>query len=68
MRLGIIGLPGSGKTTVFNALTGSTASIGDFSGAERGRTWHRSRSLNRVSPYSPSSIAPRRSLRLRWST
>jgi GTP-binding protein YchF len=36
MRLGIIGLPGSGKTTVFNALTGSAASTGDFSGAERG--------------------------------
>ena len=36
MRLGIIGLPGSGKTTVFNALTGSAASTGDFPGAERG--------------------------------
>jgi GTP-binding protein YchF len=36
MRLGIIGLPGCGKTTVFNALTGSAASTGDFSGAERG--------------------------------
>ncbi|HYR02935.1 MAG TPA: DUF933 domain-containing protein [Syntrophobacteria bacterium] len=36
MRLGIIGLLGSGKTTVFNALTGSAASTGDFSGAERG--------------------------------
>jgi len=36
MRLGIIGLPGCGKTTVFNALTASAASTGDFSGAERG--------------------------------
>jgi GTP-binding protein YchF len=36
MRLGIIGLPGCGKTTIFNALTGSTAPTGDFSGGERG--------------------------------
>jgi len=36
MQLGIIGLPGCGKTTVFNALTGSAASTGDFSGADRG--------------------------------
>lgn len=36
MRLGIIGLPGCGKTTVFNALTGSAASTADFSGGERG--------------------------------
>ncbi len=36
MRLGIIGLPGCGKTTVFNALTGSAAPTGDFSGGERG--------------------------------
>ncbi len=31
MELGIIGLPKSGKTTVFNALTGSKAETGDFS-------------------------------------
>jgi GTP-binding protein YchF len=36
MRLGIVGLPGCGKTTVFNALTGSAAATVDFSGAERG--------------------------------
>jgi GTP-binding protein YchF len=36
MRLGIIGLPGCGKTTVLNALTGSAAPTGDFSGGERG--------------------------------
>ncbi|UCG13068.1 MAG: redox-regulated ATPase YchF [Deltaproteobacteria bacterium] len=36
MRLGIIGLPGCGKTTVFNALTGSTAQVADFSPAARG--------------------------------
>ncbi len=28
MRLGIIGLPGSGKTTVFNAIAGAHASVG----------------------------------------
>ena len=31
MKIGLIGLPGSGKTTVFNALTGSTADTGVFS-------------------------------------
>ncbi|MFP3869348.1 MAG: redox-regulated ATPase YchF [Syntrophobacteria bacterium] len=31
MRLGIIGLPGCGKTTVFNALTGNIAEVADFS-------------------------------------
>jgi GTP-binding protein YchF len=36
MRLGIIGLPGCGKTTVFNALTSSSAQISDFSTVERG--------------------------------
>ena len=36
MRLGIIGLPGCGKTTVFNALTSSSAEITDFSTAVRG--------------------------------
>jgi hypothetical protein len=36
MRLGIIGLPGCGKTTVFNALTGSAAEVADFSTAVRG--------------------------------
>ncbi|MFQ6111419.1 MAG: redox-regulated ATPase YchF [Nitrospinota bacterium] len=30
MRVGIIGLPGSGKTTLFNALTGASAPTGDF--------------------------------------
>ena len=32
MKVGIIGLPGSGKTTVFNAVTGSNAAVGAFSG------------------------------------
>ena len=31
LRLGIIGLPQSGKTTVFNALSGSHATVGDYS-------------------------------------
>lgn len=33
MDVGIIGFAGSGKTTLFNALTGSHAEIGGFSGA-----------------------------------
>ena len=36
MRLGIIGLPGCGKTTVFNALTSSSAQVAEFSAPERG--------------------------------
>jgi ribosome-binding ATPase YchF (GTP1/OBG family) len=32
MRIGIIGLPGSGKTTVFNALTRGSAESGSFGG------------------------------------
>jgi len=32
MQVTIVGLPGSGKTTVFNALTGSQAGTGGFSG------------------------------------
>lgn len=32
MQVTIVGLPGSGKTTVFNALTGSHAETGSFSG------------------------------------
>ncbi len=32
MQVTIVGLPGSGKTTVFNALTGSHAETGGFSG------------------------------------
>ncbi|MGI8478036.1 MAG: GTPase, partial [Thermomicrobiales bacterium] len=32
-KLVIIGLPGSGKTTVFNALTNADAPVGGFSGA-----------------------------------
>jgi ribosome-binding ATPase len=31
LQLGIIGLPLSGKTTVFNALSGANASVGDYS-------------------------------------
>ncbi|MBD3332053.1 redox-regulated ATPase YchF [candidate division GN15 bacterium] len=33
MKLGIIGAPQSGKTTVFNAASGQTESVGDFSQA-----------------------------------
>ncbi len=36
MRLGIIGLPGAGKTTVFNALTGSDLTVGIPSGVGLG--------------------------------
>ena len=32
MQVTIVGLPGSGKTTIFNVLTGATAEIGGFSG------------------------------------
>ena len=32
MQVTIVGLPGSGKTTVFNALTGGSAETGTFSG------------------------------------
>jgi GTP-binding protein YchF len=32
MQVTIVGLPGSGKTTIFNVLTGATAEIGTFSG------------------------------------
>ena len=34
LRLGLIGLPQSGKTTVFNALSGSKAVVGDYSTAK----------------------------------
>jgi GTP-binding protein YchF len=36
MRIGLVGFPGSGKTTVFNALTGLSAETGY--GAARGKT------------------------------
>src|SRR5689334_10647420 len=36
MKIGLVGFPGSGKTTVFNALTGQTAETGY--GAARGKT------------------------------
>src|SRR5918992_4477929 len=32
MQVTIVGQPGSGKTTVFNALTGGSAEVGGFSG------------------------------------
>lgn len=35
MEIGIAGLPGSGKTTVFNALTRSHAQVGRFSSAQQ---------------------------------
>jgi hypothetical protein len=36
MKIGLVGFPGSGKTTVFNALTGQSAETGY--GASRGKT------------------------------
>ncbi len=35
MELGIVGLPSSGKTTIFNALTGSEAEVSAFSGGKK---------------------------------
>ena len=35
MRLGILGLPASGKTTIFNALTGGNLSTGALTGGGR---------------------------------
>src|SRR5215471_14752212 len=34
MQIGIAGLPGSGKTTLFNALAHQHAQVGGYSGAE----------------------------------
>ena len=34
MKLGIIGLPQSGKTTIFNAVSGQVVAVGDYSRAE----------------------------------
>ncbi|MGB9711843.1 MAG: redox-regulated ATPase YchF [Dissulfurimicrobium sp.] len=35
MKIGIVGLPGSGKTTIFNALTGGHAETSSYSGAKK---------------------------------
>ncbi len=35
MKVGLVGFAGSGKTTVFNTLTGLTAEVGGFSGREK---------------------------------
>ncbi len=35
MELGIVGLPSCGKTTIFNALTGSEAEVSAFSGGKK---------------------------------
>ena len=35
MELGIVGLPGSGKTTIFNALTGSEAKVSSYAGGKK---------------------------------
>ncbi len=35
MKIGIVGLPGSGKTTVFNALTGSAAELSAYGSSSR---------------------------------
>lgn len=34
MKVGIVGFPGAGKTTIFNALTGLEAATGDFGGGK----------------------------------
>ncbi|HFB84155.1 MAG TPA: hypothetical protein ENJ72_05120, partial [Thermodesulfatator sp.] len=39
MKIGIIGLPGSGKTTIFNALTGRGAEL------SQAGAWHRGTNL-----------------------
>src|SRR3989304_3994969 len=36
MRVGLIGHRGSGKTTIFNVLTGQQAQVGEFSASFRG--------------------------------
>ena len=36
MKIGFIGLPKSGKTTLFNALTGSAAAVSAFSTVPQG--------------------------------
>lgn len=35
MKIGIVGLPGSGKTTIFNAITGSSADVSLASGGKK---------------------------------
>ncbi len=35
MEIGIVGLPGAGKTTIFNALTGSEAEVSAYSGGKK---------------------------------
>ena len=35
MKLGIVGLPGVGKTTLYNALTGSKAETGGYGAANK---------------------------------
>ncbi|MGQ9500270.1 MAG: redox-regulated ATPase YchF [Dissulfurimicrobium sp.] len=35
MKIGIVGLPGSGKTTIFNALTGGHAKVSSYSGVKK---------------------------------
>ncbi len=35
MKIGIVGLPSSGKTTIFNALTGSSAETSSYQGAKK---------------------------------
>ena len=50
MKIGIIGLAASGKTTLFNALTGGAASTGGY-GAARvnigAASWQRTRGWTR---------------------
>ncbi len=35
MKIGIVGLPGAGKTTIFNALTGNAADTSSYSGGSK---------------------------------
>ncbi len=63
MKLGIVGLPGSGKTTIFNALTGSTAELSAYQGGKRDANLAvvrvPDRRLDRLSSmYSPKKTTP----------
>jgi len=62
MIVGIVGLPSSGKTTVFNAITGSDAPVGSFSSADTTHTatvWVRDERLEALRDhYRPRKLTP----------
>lgn len=45
MKIGLIGLPKSGKTTIFNALSKSNAEVARTQPARRNPTWQSSMSV-----------------------